>query len=472
MAGLFTALNAGRTSLEVNQKSIEIIGNNISNVNTEGYSRQSAELTPYPSMNFGGFFVGQGVIVSNVRRDHDTFVTNQLQEKSIEFGLQSGQANALAELERVFTITDNNLATEIDSFFDSWQELTVNPSGMVERDIVIQRGELLAENFHTIANDLNTVQQNINDSLVSKVDAVNSQITEIAELNSRIFTIEIQGQTANSARDRRDMLAKELASSLGVQTYYDNKGMMAVQLPGGLPLVQGTEPMTIEAVPNGQDLDLVLHSGGVTRNIGLNNLGGEFYGLVNIRDVVIPGLNDNLDQLAYEITNAVNTVHAAGAGTDSITGRNFFTPNPVPAPPANLWQDAARNISVALTDSTQVAAAQAPVPPATVAPGDNRNALLLADLGENFLINGTDNFNAFYGKMTATVGIMANQNELSLGGAEDAMVQLQNMRDGLAGVSLDEEMINLILFQRGFESSAKFLSTVDEMMNSLMNLKQ
>ena len=473
MAGLFTALNAGRTSLEVNQKSMEIIGNNISNVNTEGYSRQSAELTPYPSMNFGGFFVGQGVIVSNVRRDHDTFVTNQLQEKSIEFGLQSGQANPLAELERVFSITDNNLATEIDSFFDSWQELSVNPSGLVERDIVIQRGELLAENFHTITNDLNTVQQNINDSLISKVDAVNSQITEIAELNSRIFTVEIQGQTANSARDRRDMLAKELASSLGVQTYYDSKGMMAVQLPGGLPLVQGTEPMTIEAVPNGQDLDLVLHSGGVTRDIGLNNLGGEFYGLVNIRDVVIPGLNDNLDQLAYEITNAVNAVHTAGAGLDSVTGRNFFTP--IPPPPLAtdpLWKDAARNIAVDLTDSNQVAAGTI-VPPATaIAPGDNRNALLIANLGETTLINGSDNFDAFYGKMTATVGIMANQNELSLGGAEDAMVQLQNMRDGLAGVSLDEEMINLILFQRGFESSAKFLSTVDEMMNSLMNLKR
>lgn len=472
MAGLFTALNAGRTSLEVNQKSIEIIGNNISNVNTAGYSRQSAELSPYPSMNFGGFFVGQGVVVSDVRRDHDTFVTGQLQEKSIEFGLQSGQANPLAELERIFNITDDNLATEIDSFFDSWQELSANPSGLVERDIVIQRGELLAENFHTITNDLNTVQLNINDSIVSKVDDVNSKITEIAELNSRIFTVEIQGQTANSARDRRDMLAKELSSSLGIQTYYDNKGMMAVQLPGGLPLVQGTEAMTITAVPNGQDLDLELNAGGVTRTIGLNNLGGEFYGLVNIRDTVIPGLNDNLDRLAYEITQAVNTAHAAGAGLDSVTGRNFFTPNPVPLPPADPWVDAARNIAVALTDSNHVAAAQAPIPPATVAPGDNRNALIIANLGETILINGSDNFDAYYGKMTATVGIMANQNTLSLGGAEDAMVQLQNLRDGLAGVSLDEEMINLIQFQRGFESSAKFLSTVDEMMASLMNLKR
>jgi len=472
MAGLATALNAGKTSLAVNQKSIEIIGNNISNVNTAGYSRQSAVLTPYPSMNFGGFFIGQGVTVSDVKRDFDTFVTNQLQNKSIEFGLQSGQANPLAELERIFNITDQNLATEVDRFFDSWQELSANPSGMVERDIVIQRGELLAKNFVTITNDLNTVQQNINDSIISKVDGVNSKIKEIAELNTRIFNIEIMGQTANSARDRRDVLAKELAASLGAQTYTDSKGMMAMQLPGGLPLVQGTAAMTIEAVQSGQDLSLVLRTGGITRNIGLNNLGGEFYGLVNIRDTVIPGLQDNLDRLAWEITESVNTAHATGAGLDSISGRNFFTPNPASPPPADPWKDAARNMKVALTDSRHVAAAEAPVPPATVAAGDNRNALTIADLGKSFLINSSDNFNAFYGKMTASVGIMASQNILSLGGAEDAMVQMQNMRDGLAGVSLDEEMISLIQFQRGFESSAKFLSTIDEMMASLINLKR
>ncbi len=473
MAGLLTALNAGKTSLAVNQKSIEIIGNNISNVNTPGYSRQGAVLDPYPSMNFGGFFIGQGVTISDVRRDFDTFVTSQLQNKSIEFGLQSGQATPLAELERIFNITDQNLATEIDRFFDSWQELSANPSGMTERDIVIQRGELLATTFHTLSNDLNTVQQNINDSIISKVDGVNSKINEIAELNTHIFHVESQGRTANSAMDRRDTLAKELASSLGVQTYTDSKGMLAVQLPGGLPLVQGATAMPIEAVHNGQNLDLVLHAGGVTRNIGLNNLGGEFYGMVNIRDTVIPGLNDNLDRLAYEITQAVNTAHAAGAGLDSVSGRNFFTPNPPPALAADpAWRDAARNIKMDLTDSRHVAAAQTPIPPALVAPGDNRNALNIASLGKTVLINGADNFTSYYGKMSATVGIMANQNSLSLGGAEDAMMQLQNMRDGQAGVSLDEEMISLIQYQRGFESSAKFLSTIDEMMSTLINLKR
>ena len=185
-----------------------------------------------------------------------------------------------------------------------------------------------------------------------------------------------------------------------------------------------------------------------------------------------PDWGDNLNRLAYEITQAVNTAHAAGAGLDSVTGRDFFTANPTPPPPANAWLDAAKNISVALTDSNQVAAAEAPVPPATVAPGDNRNALTIVNLGTSILINGSDNFDDYYGKMTSTVGVMSNQNKMALGGAQDAMTQLQNLRDGMSGVSVEEEMINLLQFQRGFESSAKFLSTVNEMMTSLINLKQ
>ena len=474
MAGLFTALNAGKTALSVNQKSIEIIGNNISNVNTEGYSRQSASLSPYPSMNFGGFFVGQGVVVSDVKRDHDVFVTNMLQEKSIEFGLQDGQTRALSELERIFNISEENISTEVNRFFDSWQELSANPSGLVERDIVIQRGELLAEKFHLTIDDLNKVKDNINDSIVSKIDDVNSKISEIAELNDRIFTIEIQGQTANSSRDRRDTLAKELATSLGAKTYEDNKGMMAVMLPNGLPLVQGVMAMEIEAVPNGSDLDLTLKAGGATRPLDINSLGGEFEGLVHIRDEFIPSLKSDLDQLAYEITEAVNTAHAAGAGLDAVTGpyvsRDFFVANPPPPPGEPIWHEAARNLAVALTDSSHIAAAAAPPP--TVAPGDNRNALIISSLGEQPIINGTDTFGDFYGRLTAQVGIESNMNQLALGGAEDAMVQLQNLRDGLSGVSLEEEMINLIQFQRGFESSAKFLSTIDEMMASLIQLKR
>jgi flagellar hook-associated protein 1 len=471
--GLFSALNAARTSLEVNQKSIEIVGNNISNVNTKGYSRQSAVLSTYPAVNFGDFFVGQGVKVSNVQRDHDVFITNQLRDKVVDFGLHNGQTRSLGELERIFNISEENIATNVDRFFDSWQELSASPSDLVLRDIVIQRGELLSTNFNNTANELLTVQENINDGIIAKLSEINSQIEEVASLNQSIFNIEIRGQTANTARDKRDMLAKELASTLGAVSYENQNGMLSVGLPGGLPLVQGTQAMSIEAVTTGSNVDLVLHAGGVIRPINDNSLGGEFKGLLDMRDNFIPALQNDLDRLAYEISSQVNFHHANGVGLDDSTGLSFFSgptavsttpPPPLPADYAN----AARNMSVVLTDSNQVAAGLS----SPVAPGDNRNALTISNIGDSYLVEGVDDFNSYYGKMTSRVGIRSNQNQLNLQGSQDAVNQLENMRDGLAGVSLEEEMIDMIIYQRGFQSSAKFLSAVDELMTSLINIRR
>jgi flagellar hook-associated protein 1 FlgK len=480
MAGLFNALNAARTSLEVNQKSIEIIGNNISNVNTEGYSRQSAEFQTYPAMNFGDFFIGQGVKISDVSRDHDVFIDQQIKQKAIDFGLQDALTRPLAELERIFTVTDDNLSTDIDNFFDSLQELTADPSDLVQRNNVILQGQVLSTSFNNTVNDLNSIKENINDSILSKLDDVNSKISQMADLNDRIYSIEIHGQTANSARDQRDMVAKDLAQMLGAQSYEDKNGMLSVVLPGGMPLVQGTMAMTISSEVSGTDLTLRLEAGGVTRDLELRHMGGEFKGLMDIRDNFIPGLEADLDKLAYELSVQVNQQHAAGGALDSTTGNIFFSvpPNyaaPPPAPTAAEYEGAARAMSVVLTDPLKIAAGAAPdpgPPPGTVAPGDNSNALILSNIGDEYLIGGIDNFNSLYGKMASRVGVESNQNQLSLKGAEDALVQLENFRDGLVGVSLEEEMISLIQFQRGFESSAKFLSTVDEMMTTLLGIKR
>ncbi|MGB3212411.1 MAG: flagellar hook-associated protein FlgK [Desulforhopalus sp.] len=482
MAGLLNALNSARTSLEVNQKSIEIIGNNISNVNTEGYSRQKAELETYPAMNFGDFFIGQGVKITDVSRDHDVFIDHQIKEKAVDFGFQDALTRPLSELERIFNITEDNISTDIDNFFDSLQELTADPSDLVQRNNVILQGEVLATSFNNTVDELNSIKENINDTILSKLDAVNSQINEIADLNDRIYSIEVRGQTANSARDQRDMVAKELAQTLGAQSYEDNNGMLSVALPGGMPLVQGNMAMNISADVSGSDLTLMLNAGGVTRDLELRNMGGEFLGLFDIRDNFIPDLNADLDKLAYELSVQVNIQHQAGGALDSSTGNLFFSmpPNyvaspPGPSPTATEYEGAARQISVAISDPTKVAAGAAPdpgPPPGTVAPGDNTNALILSNIGDNYLINGSDNFNSLFGKMAAKVGVESNQNQLSLKGAEDALVQLENFRDGLVGVSLEEEMISLIQYQRGFESSAKFLSTVDEMMNTVLGIKR
>lgn len=466
---LLNALNAGKTSLLTNQKAIEIVGNNIANVNTEGYSRQRAEMMEIPSVNFGGFFIGQGVAVSDVSRDYSVFINRQLQDKSIEYGEETGRSGSLTELERVFNVSEDNLASQLNDFFDSWQELSANPSGQVERDVVIQRGQLLGEAFNGINQELDTVVTNMNIEIVSGVASLNEKIAEIARLNERINLVEISGQTANSARDQRDLLVNDLSETLGVKTYTDNRGMLSVNLPGGLPLVQGNQAMTISTVNTGTDVSLELEISGTKIGLTLDNLGGQFKGMFAMRDVFIADLRTNLDTLAVDLTDAVNDIHSSGWFTDPATGlpdtgQVFF--NDLAGPP--VMPSASRNVRVALTDASQVAAARNP----EAAPGDNGNALRIAELETTHKVNGTnDTFDNFFSQMVATVGIEAARNKLALGGAEDAATQLQNLRDGYSGVSLEEEMIDLIQYQRGFESSAKFLATIDEMMTSLLQLK-
>lgn len=562
--GLAAALNAGKTSLFTNQKSIEITGNNISNVNTEGYSRQKPVFSDFPSLNFGDFFVGQGVKVSGVVRDYDVFVSEQLLDKNQQLGSEDAKSTPLAELERIFSVGDENLATEIDRFFDAWQELSTNPSGQVERDIVIQRGELLAAEFNTIARDLENVQNNINDTVRSELDAVNLKLTQIADLNQRIQNLESTGQTANSFRDQRDLLLQELTYSLGVQSFPDAAGAINVQLPGGLPLVQSGTALQLEAVVQGDDLKLELAIGNSRFDVSGRNLGGKFAGLLEIRDQFVPELQQDLNKTAYQLVQQVNSRHEQGTGLDGSTGIPFFqnpgnhtsqgyasatsdyftggtialqvggedhsfTLDPASGPysldelasainsatgadltattsqqgdgryalvltpeydlannsPLSVQVDLsalgttggaavpefsmpsmANLMAMALQNPSQVAAGS------SSAPGDNTNALAIAALKDEKAVNGEDTFVSFYGKMAARVGVEASQNRLAQTGSQDALTQLQNLRDAKVGVSLEEEMIALIKYQRGFEASAKLLSTVDEMMATVLTIKQ
>jgi flagellar hook-associated protein 1 FlgK len=466
MSGLLSAMNAGKTSLSTTQKVIEIAGNNIANVNTPGYSRQKAVLTPYPSLTFGGFVIGQGVKVGDIVREHDAFLTNQLQEKSAAYGEEDAKALPLAELERLFNISDEGLSTEIDSFFDAWQELAANPGGQTERDLVIQRGELLADSFQSTIAGLDSVRGNIDESLLSKIVGINDELQQVAELNTRISGIESSGQTANTFRDQRDQLLESLSKSIGAQSVENKEGVVSLQLPGGVPLVQGGRALTLEGEIVSDELVLNVVVDGVVKPVDTGKLGGEFKGLLEVRDQLIPELESQVDKLAYDLITAVNAVHVTGTDLSGNTGVLFFDAPPSPAPPADIWDGAANSMTVALTDPDEVAAG------ATSAPGDNTIAQSMAELSSTKVVDGTDTLVGAYSRICAKVGIEAGQNELARNANEDTMTQLQNLRDGVAGVSLEEEMISLIQYQKGFEASAKLLATVDEMMDTILTIKR
>jgi flagellar hook-associated protein 1 FlgK len=458
MSGLTAALNSGKTGLFTNQKLIEVAGNNINNVNTPGYSRQRAEIGSLPTLEINGFFIGTGSTVESITREHNVFITRQIQAKNATLGEERAKSIPLSELENIFNLSEQNLAAEIDRFFDAWQELATNPSGQIERDIVMQRGDQLTDAFHETALGLDRVQREINNTLVSEIDAINLKLQQVAELNSRIADIEATGQAANAYHDQRDILLQELSNTLGVQSYKENNGMVTIQLPGGMPLVQLDEALTLEGVQVGQDLQFQLSYNNTTLKLGLNNFGGEFKGMLAIRDEMIPDLNSTLDNMAYNLVNEVNTQHQAGVGLDN-NSHLFFNG-------LTDENNASRNIGLAVRNTNEIAVG------ASVAPGDNTNGLLIAALRNKEMTSNNETLGEAYGRMSSTVGIEAAQSRLALAGTEDALLQLENLRDGIAGVSLEEEMIDLIQYQAGFEASAKFLAIVDEMMESLLTLKR
>ncbi|SDZ80008.1 flagellar hook-associated protein 1 FlgK [Desulfuromusa kysingii] len=465
MSGLSSALNIGSTGLSSNQKGIEVSGNNVANANTLGYSKQTLELSSTPTLQFNGQMIGQGTVVSNITREGNSFVTKQLISKNADYGESEAKTIPLAEVERIVGIDDSSIANDIDEFFDAWQELSTDPSGDLQRQQVMQMGEMLANNFQGMVSDLDEAMQGIDESLEGNMVNLNRQLEELADLNVQIASAESTGISSNALRDQRELLLQEVSESAGITYYEEANGMVSVQLASGLPLVTADVVSTISTSGMSGSLQFTLTNGSMTTSLDSTDFGGEIHGLLDLRDNYIPALKDDLDLLAYELAEAVNGVHTGGVDANGDSGVDFFSYSSTGSDP---WSGAASTLSMNLTTTSQVAAGTIASPDHQ--PGDNSNTLNMVALQSQTLVNGTSTFTEYYAKIAADVGLEVSQNDLTLASAEDALVQMQNMRDAIAGVSIDEEMLLLTQYQTGYEAAAKYLSTVDEMLDTLMSM--
>ncbi len=459
MGGISSALNLGKSSLLTGQKAMGVVGNNIANVNTPGYSREVPVLNDFPTLMVKGMAVGRGAYIDQVDRQHDLFLARQIQDKNADLGEEAAKASPLAEIDRIIDISENGLAAEIDRFFGSWQDLSADPGSRLTREAVLQSTTRLTNAFARPVNELTGLRKSIDSTLTSRVNELNDKFQEMAALNQTIANIESGGPNALAARDRRDVLLQEISYSLGGVSIEGDNGMVSYFLNNGLPVVQEQDGYSLSLVRTGNVTGLELQLGSQRIAVAADNLAGEFGGLLKVRDRIIPGLVDDLDKLAYGLAQEVNRVHQLGTGLDGVSARDFFVP---PAQQAG----AATSLALALDDYRQVAAGRSD------SPGDNTNALVLSDLGTAPLVDGSQSFSEFYGQIASNLGMEVRSNQLALTGNQDALTQLNNLRDGKVGVSLEEEMINLIRYQKSFEASVKFLSTVDEMMDSLLSIKR
>ncbi len=462
MTHLFGLLQIGTSALLSQQRAVNVTGHNIANVNTPGYSRQRVGMeTTTPAESPVGT-IGFGVRTTIVERVYDRFLGVQLNQENANLGRWEAQQGTLDRVEVVFDETSGyGLNQALSEFWSGWQDLAMNPSGGVERAVLAGAGQNLADTIRREYADLERIRTDTDASLAAGVAEINRLTASIADLNQKILRIEAGGtDIANDYRDRRDLALKELSALIDIQSFEDSAGRAVVSVGSGRTLVESGNHYELAVRPNattGRAELMWPDVGGGWTDISGEVRAGKIGGWLDVRDGKIADYMSRLDELARNLISEVNALHAAGAGAEGTTGIDFFSGSGA----ADMAVDAA-----ILADVNTIAAAAAGAPA-----GDGSNALLIAGLQTAATMSGVS-FEAAANALVSGVGNDVREAKAYAGHQSDMLAYLENYRESVSGVSLDEEMVNLIKYQAAYNAAAKMITMAQDMLDSLLNMKR
>jgi flagellar hook-associated protein 1 FlgK len=463
--GLSAAMEIGKNGLNIYRVAQEVTGENIANVNTPGYSRQRVVLETAPPTTANGFPMGTGVKIAAVERYYDGLLQQQLVNAQTTQGFDTTKSQVLQQIEPSFNeINNDGVGTAVANYFNAWQDLSLNPGGASERQVVMTRAQILADNFHSVSKALNDTISIQNVSLVPLTDSINSTLQNIAQLNGQIKTTELVSGNANEIRDQRDQLVRDLSQKIGISFTENSDGTTDIRYAdGGASLVTsstaGSFSLTTNAATGLYDINVTPPGGAAAL---VSPATGQLGATVTLRDTIIPGYLTQVDTLANSITDAVNTQHTTAFSPTGGSGQNFFTPLAAVAGSA-----AAFSIDAGLNINTIAASGNA------LLPGDNSKALAIAQLSSaNTVPAGapTASFSSFYSSFVSKVGLDVSSSKTTVAQDEAFTKQLSTLRESNSGVSLDEELTNLVKYQRSYQASAKLITTVTDMLDVLIGM--
>lgn len=452
--GISAAMEIGRKGLNVFRAASEVTSENIANVNTDGYSRQRVMLETDQTINSYGFSMGTGVRMASIERYYNTLLQKQLVNAHTEQGFDTTKSTVLQQVEPAYNeMMIDGLGAAISEYFGAWQDLTLNPAGTSERQAVLTRGQTLVDNFHSISKTLTDTIAMQDASLVPVTSEINATLSSIADLNGQIKITQQVGGNANELQDKRDQLVRDLSSKIGLTFTENSDGTTDVNYAdGGAALVTGNTAGAFSLVVNAGKYDVyVAPPAGAAAIVA--PVTGELGATIALRDTVLAGYLTSLNTLANNLATEVNTQHTTGFDLNGVAGVNFFT------------GVTAATISVNIATTSEVAASS----DATLA-GDSSNALAIAQLANDTTTMGTSTFNGYYTSLVSSVGLETKTVKNSAEQAEAFTNQLSALRESNSGVSLDEELANLVKYQRSYQASAKLITTATEMLDMVIGM--
>lgn len=459
MSGIFGSLNVANKGLQAAQTALHTTSHNISNANTEGFSRQRVDLKAGLSFTLGGVGqLGTGVKMAGIVRLVDDYVSKQIRQENGTFSKFTAKSDVLQQLEIIYNEpSDTSLNFNLGEMFDAWTELSKNPEMTTAKSIVVEKSKTMTDTLSHIANQLQGLKSDTTELIGMNVKKFNSTVESLDSLNKQIFNISVKGQVPNDLLDQRDVLLKDLSSVIDFTSNFDKNGRVEISVESndasGTSKVLSFDGSTnLDMIADASTAVVTLQGG-----VGITSEKGEISGYQDALEEISDQIKE-LNDFAKTMADAINEAHR----TDAYNG-DFFTFKDGIVSASNMQVN-----SEIQTDNNKVNAGKGATPPA----GDGSKAMEIAgirnknDLG---FMKGNNTIEGAYNNMVTNVGISKQQSDNMVANQEVLLDQLVLRRESTSGVSIDEEVTNILKFQSAFEANARVISALSEMLDVLIN---
>ncbi|MDR6883482.1 flagellar hook-associated protein FlgK [Bacillus sp. 3255] len=511
MRSSFMGLETAKRSLFTQQAALQTTGHNIANANTEGYSRQVVNMTASQSLEPLSLYrstipgqMGTGVEFSSITRIREKFLDEQFRNENKSLGNATIQADTLDKLEAIVTEpSDTGLQAVLSKFWSSWSDFSKDPNNVTGRKIVKENAMALGDALNYTSTKLSELSSDLSKNISVKAEEMNSMTSNIAKLNAEIQRVEGLGDDANDLRDQRDLLTDKLSKIVNISVQDTPEGYTINM--GATNLVTGATSATLTA-------DILNSSvpGSLTD--------GEVYGMIISRDQYVKDYQNQLDVLANTIANGDVTVTIPSGSvlpdgtvlngvsySDANGNRTLTSDLTVTVKGLNGLQKLGYNLNtpagtgvefftakdgsgtitaanfqvnpIIQNDPTRIASSMAVsgTPPKAIQ-GNNALALLTSQLKDSAFTfvdaNGTSTkatVNDYFSAVVGQLGIESSDAQRQLTNQQALVDQVDSRKLSVSGVSLDEEMSNMIKFQHAYSAAARVMTTFDEMLDKLIN---
>lgn len=455
---LSVTLQTALQSLLVHQTALAVAAQNIANAQNPDYSRQVAKIkasipVPEPSLSDGMAWgqLGTGVMISEISRQYDALLVTALRMSS---GKVAHQRTLLGGLERLNTLlsepTESSLNSLLADFFEAWRDLASNPENVGNRAIVLERAKLVLNRFQNLKNQLGQEKILVRLQFETEIEQLNGWLEHVARLNEQIVAAKTAGLQPNDLMDERDAVLKQIAERIGIQVFEQPNGSVVVAASGH-ELVNASNFRSIKVVMSGDGIPTAVFSD--TEDI-LPLGEGILAALREFAQQVIQTVYNQLKSLLDNLVRAINELHQTGYGLDGSTGEPFFVSV------NGEWQ-----VNPVLLDDPRKLAASA-----TGSAGNGDIAASIAELAEKPLSGlGGQSVLGAYRNLVGTIAARTQGKQNAYEAFSEVHRFLQNRRDMLSGVSLDEELVDIMRFQQAYIAAARVIQAVDNLVNELLN---